>query len=427
MVKRTFDTSVPTIVLALARDPLPSGSTGVVRSLGRLGVPVYAAHPSRWAPPMLSRYLRGAFTLPVDASEPEKLLSALLDIGRKIARPSILIPVDDVAALFLDAHAEPLEEWFIFPEQPAGLAASLASKKELYLLCQRLRIPTPTTVFPQSRGDLSELLRSTRFPLAVKAIDPRLVHRQQGATSVVIVRGQEELLEAYERMEVDGRPNLMLQEYIPGDAASIWMFNGYFDEHSECLIAFTGTKLRQFLPDTGVTSLGICVPNAEVEQATKQMLKAVGYRGIVDLGYRYDARDGRYKLLDVNPRIGATFRLFVAGNGMDVARVMYLHLTGQQVPVSTPRHGRKWLVENYDLAASLLYRRDGRLSAGQWVRSLRGVQETAWFATDDLLPFAGMCWHSLLIVGRRLWRIATRKPASIPAPPGARAEGEDDH
>jgi predicted ATP-grasp superfamily ATP-dependent carboligase len=35
----------------------------------------------------------------------------------------------------------------------------------------------------------------------------------------------------------------------------------------------------------------------------------------VDLGFRYDARDSRYKPLDVNPRIGATFRLFVDAEG----------------------------------------------------------------------------------------------------------------
>src|SRR2546425_3495393 len=40
-------------------------------------------------------------------------------------------------------------------------------------------------------------------------------------------------------------PNLMLQEYIPGGEDSVWMFNGYFNEHSECLFGITGKKLRQ--------------------------------------------------------------------------------------------------------------------------------------------------------------------------------------
>ena len=119
-------------------------------------------------------------------------------------------------------------------------------------------------------------------------------------------------------------------------------------------------------------------------------MKAVGYRGVLDIGYRFDARDGQYKLLDVNPRIGATFRLFVAADGMDVVRAMYLDLTGQPVSSAPMLEGRKWLVENNDVISFRRYRAKGELKFLDWLRSLRGVQEVAWFTWDDLLPFAIM-------------------------------------
>ena len=53
-------------------------------------------------------------------------------------------------------------------------------------------------------------------------------------------------------------------------------------------------------------------------------MKTIGYMGIMDFDYRLDLRDGRYKLLDFNPRIGAQFRLFESHDGMDVARAMSL-------------------------------------------------------------------------------------------------------
>src|SRR5216683_4807846 len=114
-----------------------------------------------------------------------------------------------------------------------------------------------------------------------------------------------------------------------------WIFNGYFNRKSECLIGFTGKKIRQCPVHTGSTSLGICLANEEVENTTKRFMKSIGYRGILDIGYRYDARDGTFKVLDVNPRIGATFRLFVDANGMDVVRALYLDLTEQPVPSGT--------------------------------------------------------------------------------------------
>ena len=173
----------------------------------------------------------------------------------------------------------------------------------------------------------------------------------------------------------DGRiPSLMIQEYIPGKDDSVWMFNGYFDEHSECLFGITGKKIHQTPVYTGMTALGVCLPNPAIESATKALVKAVGYKGILDIGYRYDARDSSYKLLDANPSLGATFRLFVADNGMDVARAQYLHFTGQPMPASNMREGRKWIVEDADLISCIQYFRDGALTISDWLCGYAGIR-----------------------------------------------------
>jgi predicted ATP-grasp superfamily ATP-dependent carboligase len=120
-------------------------------------------------------------------------------------------------------------------------------------------------------------------------------------------------------------------------------------------------------------------------------MKQLGYRGVLDLGYRYDARDGLYKLLDVNPRVGSTFRLFVSSTGLDVVRALYFDLTDQEPEAAGDAvPGRKWLIENLDLASSATYFRNGELRPRAWLRSFAGMQETAWFARDDPAPFAAM-------------------------------------
>jgi predicted ATP-grasp superfamily ATP-dependent carboligase len=181
-------------------------------------------------------------------------------------------------------------------------------------------------------------------------------------------------------------PNLIIQEFIPGED---WMFDGYFDAGSQCLFGITGRKIRRFPVNTGVTSLGICLANETVFQTTTSFMRAIGYHGILDIGYRRDLRDGSYKVLDVNPRIGCTFRLFAAG-GLDVARALYLDITGQPVPPAAAAEGRKWLVEDFDLFSGLRSWREGTLSLKEWIRSFAGVQETACFAFDDPLPFLMM-------------------------------------
>ena len=219
----------------------------------------------------------------------------------------------------------------------------------------------------------------------MSADGPRL--QQRTGKTMIIVGSVAELLQHYDLMEEPGNPNLMLQEYIPGGEDSVWMFNGYFDRDSRCLAGFTGKKIRQTPAYTGSTSLGIMLHNQTVAETTERFMKAIGYRGILDIGYRYDARDAQYKVLDVNPRIGSTFRLFVDRNGLDVARVLYRDLTGQRIPEVRPAEGRKWIVEDQDLWSSRRYWNDGKLSVSQWLASFRGVREGAWFAWDDPQPF----------------------------------------
>jgi predicted ATP-grasp superfamily ATP-dependent carboligase len=264
----------------------------------------------------------------------------------------------------------------------------LYNKRTMYELCKELDIPTAETLFPTDIAQVEEFLEGVRFPVVLKAIEGDRLVRHAGV-GLVIVHSPEELLEAFRRLDEPAHPNLMLQEYIPGEDDTIWMFNGYFDRDSECRFGITGRKLRQNPVHTGMTSLGICLPNDAVDRSTRQLAKAVGYRGIIDIGYRFDERDGRYKVLDINPRIGATFRLFVDRNGMDVVRAQYLDLTGQEVPAADPDWGRKWVVEDKDLVSSWHYFREGTLRPSGWIRSFGGVREAAHFAVDDPVPTAG--------------------------------------
>jgi predicted ATP-grasp superfamily ATP-dependent carboligase len=341
-------------------------------------------------------------------------LDFLSAIGRKLGSRAILIPTSDTAALFVAAHAGVLRKWFRFSEMPFGLVQSLYSKKDMYFLAKQKGIPTPNSVFPESRCEALAFSEEARYPVMLKAVEARLAKPGSGYTKV-IVRNKQELLDNYGAMAAAGDPNIMLQEYIPGGEDCNWMFNGYFDEHSECLFGLTGKKIRQNRPYAGITSLGVCLDNVAVHRSTTTFMKQIGYRGILDIGFRYDARDGLYKVFDINPRIGCTFRLFVSSTGMDVTRALYLNLTGQPIRAGAPLPGRKWVVEDLDLASAFRYWSDGNLGINQWIRSFRGVQEFGIFARDDLRPVLSMFLSSLREVRHRLRR-ARLTPAFLQTP-----------
>jgi D-aspartate ligase len=380
----------PVVILGLSRGVFHHGVLGIARSLGRLGVPAHRVGRERVVPAALSRYMTSSRVIPATAAT-GATLQTLIDLAGELGRP-MLIPVDDSASVFVDDHADLFHEHFLLPSQPAGLVRALSSKRGMYELCQQHGIPTPRSIFPESEQDVLDHARESSFPIVLKCINAD--DAPVSAPRVVIARDVEELTSAYREMETPGMSNVMLQDYVPGTPETVWMFNGYFDDRSRCKIGFTGKKIRQAPPYTGATTLGVCLPNATVQEMTERFMRAIGYRGILDIGYRFDERDGQYKLLDVNPRIGGTFRLFVGDNGVDVLRAMHLDLTGREVPPTDLPDGRRWLVEPLDVTSSIVYRRRGDIRLGGWLRSFRGVREGAWFARDDPIPFLAL-WPRL--------------------------------
>jgi len=389
-----------TPVLILRSDS--HGGLNIMRSLGPLGIDVYNLDPSAIASANVSRYCRRHFVWDIEHAPEWESLSYLAQVRGKIGRPTILIPTTDRTARFVARWDKTLREQFLFPKQPAGLVDALTSKQGMYELAMRHAIPTPRCMFPRSRAEVEGFLAQARFPIMLKGIDGQRLWERTGK-KMFIADSPAQALATYDRAEDLRNPNLMIQEYIPGGDDTIWMFNGYFDAASECLVGFTGKKIRQCPIHTGCTSLGICLPKGEVEQTTRRFMKAIGYRGILDIGYRYDARDELYKVLDVNPRIGATFRLFVGTNGIDVARALYMDLTGQPVITSPAREGRKWIVEDLDVVSAYRYYREGSLTIKGWFTSLRGIEEAAFLSRRDPLPFLFMLFNRIPEFVRRVY------------------------
>ena len=425
---RISNTSTPVVVL-ISGD---HGPLGITRSLGRLGVPVYVIDPHRFTPSSFSKYCKGKYVWDIDNHRPSETLAFLENVGRELSSRPILIPTSDPVAVFVADNLTCLSHSFLIPELRPALVHGLSDKKQMYFLAKKYSIPTPETVFPKSKTDVLEFLDRAAFPVMLKGIDGMRLWKRTGR-KMFIVWDARELLERYDAAEDPEFPNLMIQEYIPGGDDTVWMFNGYFNRNSDCLLGVTGKKIRQCPIHTGATSLGICLENEVVQQTTKTFMKRIGYQGILDIGYRYDARDGQFKVLDVNPRIGASFRLFTTSNGMDVARALYLDLTGQEVPASVAELGRTWLVEDSDLVSFYRYRQEGTLSFKAWLNSLRGVRESAYLSKDDLLPLVPLCIHRFAELVRRIGKqfsLEARETGSafpraeLPYPPAPLCSGE---
>jgi D-aspartate ligase len=360
-------------------------AVAIARTLGRLGIPVYliaqegVPNPDWW-----SRYWTNRIRCDFSHSE-EELVSFLLDVGATIradhGTPAILLTLSDWIAIFIERNCDALREQFVFPQPERPVISALLNKWEMHLLAKAHDIPTPAAALPASFDEIDEFLARTDFPILMKAADKYV----GDPPPTKMIRSRQQLIDLVGDREAGRGPlNIVLQEYIPGDADSVWMCNGYFGADPDRAVTFTGKKLRQV--PAGIATLAICLPNETVDAQTRRFMRGVGYRGCVGIGWRYDARDGRYKLLDVNARVSGVFRLFEGTNQMDITRICYRDLTGQEVPATALRPGRKWMrEEDFKVAATSV--RSRQLTIAEWVSSIRGVRERHWFAVDDPLPF----------------------------------------
>lgn len=381
------DRDVPGLIVKFGAYPLHHGGVGAIRSLGRLGVPMYAITEDAYTPAASSRYLERAFVWPTTgAEEPDRLVEGLLRVGRRIGRPTLLIPTDEEAAVLIAEHQDALGERFLFPRVEPGLPRRLASKQGLHELCVEHGIPSPEAAFPQSYEEIVGFAEKARFPIVAKNREAFVRRERPAVNGTTRIATREGLLTL--ARDWGTPPGVILQEYLPREEAEDWIVHAYFDADSTPRALFTGVKVRSWPPHAGMTANAYVVDNPELADLAARFIKQIGFAGVVDLDLRFDRRDGRYKLLDFNPRMGAQFRLFESESGVDVVRAMHLDLTGRRVPEGEQRAGHRYVVENIDLPALLAYRRSGYTTPHAPGRP--SGTELAWFAGDDPMPFVTM-------------------------------------
>ena len=224
-------------------------------------------------------------------------------------------------------------------------------------MCRQYGMPAPESVYVSSAEAVAAFAETATFPVVAKNAEPWVRRRAPAVPGTTVLRSAEELTAL--AAAAGGSATFILQDYIPHDQAEDWIVHLYCDAGSNCLVLFTGVKLRSWPPNTGATASGIAVPNPELAELAGSFCKAVGFHGVADLDVRFDRRDGQYKLVDFNPRMGNQFRLFETAAGIDVLRALYLDMTGQHVPPGDQVNGRRIVVEHIDLLARIGERGSG--------------------------------------------------------------------
>jgi D-aspartate ligase len=366
----------PAVLLGGAATAVP-----VARSLARAGVEVTALGSAvdaiRW-----SRSCHRFVDLGSGPAVQERWLRWLLDEAPSAA--VLLTCSDDGLQLLARHRAELAGRGLVLPELNDELALALLHKLRTYELASSAGVDAPRCVPLRGVADLDGLTGSISFPSALKPAESHLFQRCFSTRKLFAVEDEGELRDALALTEPLGL-EMMLTEIVPGPDEGFQSYNAYIDPDGRPLCELTKRKPRQFPAKFGVGTYHVTDWDEEVAHLGRRFFTAVGARGLANVEFKRDARDGRLKLIESNYRFtGGTANMHAAG--FDIALFVYRRLTGGPLPDMDYRRGVHLWNPIPDVRALPQYRRLGELTVGAWLRSLLHRQTFPVARLDDPLP-----------------------------------------
>jgi D-aspartate ligase len=377
---------------------------GVLRALGRRGIPTYV-YPdtreyirySRWYQPLIAQE-RGSVS-------PRPGLSALTDaLDRSGLQNGFLCACSDDWNRAVAEYAEVSRAngggRFLSVVPSRAALDRLQDKGRLAELLEELNVPMPLTRRIVDKSDVEHLPPSTDTFWFLKPTDSQRFLAHFGAKGMRVRDADEARTRLDQILAVN--MEVVLQEYIPGSFTEHYFIDGYADREGAIRALFARRRLRIYPPDFGNSTAMVSIALGDIQQAVdsvRRVLGAVAYSGIFSAEFKRDPRDGLYKLLEVNTRPW-WFIDFAVRCGVDVCSLAYEDAQGLPVKdVKGYRVGATCVFPYYDFFAMQPLRRAGQFSWGAW-----------WAELLPALQPVG-CWDDPLpgIVGfTRVMRSATR-------------------
>lgn len=355
---------------------------GVARSLGRRGIPVIVID-DQYSVSSFSRYVSQVIRVK-DLRDLKNTVDSVLDIGRRLdLKDWVLFPTRDETVAAFSSYRDELATLFKVTTPSWDTVQWVWDKGNTYSLAKELGIPCPETFNPRSEEDLKPLY--SRLPLAVK---PAVKENFFYATGAKAWRANtpDELRQLFAAAQAQIRPEeILVQEIIPGDGRQQFSYCAFFRDgvaHS----SLVAQRLRQHPHEFGRAATYVeSTTLPEIEVLSELFLRKINYYGLVEVEYKLDPRDGKYKLLDVNARIWG-FHSLGFHAGVDFPYLLFADQTGEETHRSRGQSGVGWLRLFTDVptALSQLIHRRGDLRS--YLRSLRHTRVESVFCRQDPLP-----------------------------------------
>ena len=324
----------------------------------------------------------------------------LTDFARAHAgKTLVLVSCGDNYTGLMARNRAALEPFYKFACPTPELVAELDTKEFFYKACERHGLSYPRT-FGCTCDNYKTVQLPFDFPCIIKASNSvaywncRFPHKKK-------------VFVAYSKEEFDAitaaiysssyQDNLVLQEYIPGDDNCMRVLNCYSGlDHKVKLMALGRPLLEEQTPEgIGNYAAIINTRDDELLEKMRAFLEDVGWEGFSNFDMKYDARDGQYKLFEMNPRQGRS-SFFVTASGYNLAKWLVEDVVEhkeQGLTIADAHHLwmiapagilKKYLKDEALLAEAMELMRQGKVSHQLFCREDAGLKRRVWYIKNQL-------------------------------------------
>jgi D-aspartate ligase len=355
---------------------------GIIRSLGRRHVPIAVLCTRPFDVAQHSRWVSERHDL-FELHERPDSLAEYLEHNRDRWRGWGVFPTNDDSMTALARHHDELSGDFRLTTQPWETVADVVDKDRMHVLAQSVGIDVPVCYGPATPEMASARIR---YPVVVKPIQhDRLI--SAFGTKLFLARNREELALAIERLRAAEVRGLVF-EFVPGPDRDIRVYCVYVDEGGEPTEGVTIRKLRQNPPLTGGARAAEIGPDEPgLREATVELLRRVGFRGLAFAEFKRDARSGRFTFIEVNGR-AVQFNSILPPTGIDLVGMAWSDFVlGERPRGRRTTWNGSWIHLQADIRCSVVYRRTERLSAAELVAPYRRPKTYAVWSAADPRPY----------------------------------------
>lgn len=355
---------------------------GVARSLGRRGIPVCVVDDQQ-SISRFSKYVKD-FVRVDDLRDERKTVDSVLEVGRRLNLKNwVLYPTRDETVAAFSRYRADLAEFFRVTTPDWNSVQWAWNKKLTYELAEQLGIPCPQTFNPRGADGLAAL--EPYLPLAIKPAVKENFFYATGAKAWR-VETMDQLREMYGKAAEQIRAEeILLQQIIPGDGRCQVSYCAFFRDgkpHGTLLARRARQHPREFARSaTYVETIDL----PEIEELSERFLRAINYYGVVEVEFKQDPRDGKYKLLDVNARTWGFHSLGYPA-GVDFPYLLFADQMGLPLEDCRGKAGMGWLRWLTDVPTAVSDVLHGHLSVSEYWNSLRRTKIESVFCKEDPLP-----------------------------------------